>query len=111
MRIGDSDIGLSGTPLRHSLVRGDESKFISTARLRGREAVSLLLLACPAGQDAPGLPSSSGSPRAKGGAALAAGNGMLLVTGGAGFIGSNLVAGLNEAGRTDIVVNDALGNA
>src|SRR4029077_19561311 len=34
---------------------------------------------------------------------------MLLVTGGAGFIGSNLVAGLNEAGRTDIVVNDALG--
>src|SRR5262249_27883177 len=33
---------------------------------------------------------------------------MLLVTGGAGFIGSNLVAGLNEAGRTDIVVNDAL---
>ena len=36
---------------------------------------------------------------------------MLLVTGGAGFIGSNLVAGLNEAGRTDIVVNDAFGNA
>jgi nucleoside-diphosphate-sugar epimerase len=36
--------------------------------------------------------------------------GMLLVTGGAGFIGSNLVAGLNEAGRTDIVVNDALGD-
>ena len=35
--------------------------------------------------------------------------GMLLVTGGAGFIGSNLVASLNEAGRTDIVVNDALG--
>ena len=34
---------------------------------------------------------------------------MLLVTGGAGFIGSNLVAGLNEAGRTDIVVNDVLG--
>lgn len=35
---------------------------------------------------------------------------MLLVTGGAGFIGSNLIAGLNEVGRTDIVVNDALGN-
>ncbi|MFL6798309.1 MAG: ADP-glyceromanno-heptose 6-epimerase [Xanthobacteraceae bacterium] len=35
---------------------------------------------------------------------------MLLVTGGAGFIGSNVVAGLNEAGRTDIVVNDVLGN-
>ncbi len=34
---------------------------------------------------------------------------MLLVTGGAGFIGSNLVASLNEAGRTDIVVNDSLG--
>jgi ADP-L-glycero-D-manno-heptose 6-epimerase len=34
---------------------------------------------------------------------------MLLVTGGAGFIGSNVVASLNEAGRTDIVVNDFLG--
>src|ERR1700756_4910023 len=36
-------------------------------------------------------------------------NGMILVTGGAGFIGSNVVAALNEAGRTDIVVNDTLG--
>lgn len=35
---------------------------------------------------------------------------MLLVTGGAGFIGSNVVAALNEAGRTDIVVNDMLGS-
>src|SRR5262249_48146633 len=35
---------------------------------------------------------------------------MLLVTGGAGFIGSNVVADLNEAGRTDIVVNDTLGS-
>jgi ADP-L-glycero-D-manno-heptose 6-epimerase len=34
---------------------------------------------------------------------------MLLVTGGAGFIGSNVVAALNEAGRSDIVVNDMLG--
>ena len=34
---------------------------------------------------------------------------MLLVTGGAGFIGSNVVAALNEAGRRDIVVNDVLG--
>lgn len=34
---------------------------------------------------------------------------MLLVTGGAGFIGSNIVASLNEAGRTDVVVNDRLG--
>jgi ADP-L-glycero-D-manno-heptose 6-epimerase len=34
---------------------------------------------------------------------------MLLVTGGAGFIGSNVVARLNEAGRSDIVVNDLLG--
>jgi ADP-L-glycero-D-manno-heptose 6-epimerase len=34
---------------------------------------------------------------------------MLLVTGGAGFIGSNVVASLNEAGRSDIVVNDILG--
>jgi ADP-L-glycero-D-manno-heptose 6-epimerase len=36
---------------------------------------------------------------------------MLLVTGGAGFIGSNLIAGLNEAGRTDLVVSDTLGSA
>lgn len=35
---------------------------------------------------------------------------MLLVTGGAGFIGSNIVASLNEAGRTDVVVNDHLGS-
>src|SRR5579872_3145834 len=35
---------------------------------------------------------------------------MLLVTGGAGFIGSNVVAHLNEAGHTDIVVNDDLGS-
>ncbi|HEY7299852.1 MAG TPA: ADP-glyceromanno-heptose 6-epimerase [Xanthobacteraceae bacterium] len=34
---------------------------------------------------------------------------MLLVTGGAGFIGSNVVAALNEAGHRDIVVNDQLG--
>jgi nucleoside-diphosphate-sugar epimerase len=34
---------------------------------------------------------------------------MLLVTGGAGFIGSNVVASLNEAGCTDIAVNDILG--
>jgi ADP-L-glycero-D-manno-heptose 6-epimerase len=34
---------------------------------------------------------------------------MLLVTGGAGFIGSNIVASLNEAGRTDISVCDVLG--
>jgi len=34
---------------------------------------------------------------------------MFLVTGGAGFIGSNVVASLNEAGATDIVVNDWLG--
>jgi len=35
---------------------------------------------------------------------------MLLVTGGAGFIGSNVLASLNEAGRTDIAVNDILGS-
>jgi ADP-L-glycero-D-manno-heptose 6-epimerase len=34
---------------------------------------------------------------------------MLLVTGAAGFIGSNVVASLNEAGRSNIVVNDVLG--
>ncbi len=35
---------------------------------------------------------------------------MLLVTGGAGFIGSSVVASLNEAGRSDIVVSDLLGS-
>src|SRR5204862_7531436 len=35
---------------------------------------------------------------------------MLLVTGGAGFIGSNVVAALNEAGRSDVVVCDLLGH-
>jgi len=35
---------------------------------------------------------------------------MILVTGGAGFIGSNIVGSLNEAGRTDIAVNDWLGS-
>jgi len=35
---------------------------------------------------------------------------MLLVTGGAGFIGSNLVAALNDAGRTDVAVCDLLGH-
>lgn len=34
---------------------------------------------------------------------------MFLVTGGAGFIGSNIVASLNEAGAGDVVVNDILG--
>jgi ADP-L-glycero-D-manno-heptose 6-epimerase len=33
-----------------------------------------------------------------------------LVTGGAGFIGSNVVASLNDAGCVDIVVNDELGS-
>jgi ADP-L-glycero-D-manno-heptose 6-epimerase len=35
---------------------------------------------------------------------------MLLVTGGAGFIGSNVVAALNDAGRSDVVVCDILGH-
>jgi ADP-L-glycero-D-manno-heptose 6-epimerase len=35
---------------------------------------------------------------------------MFLVTGGAGFIGSNIVADLNEAGHRDVVVNDILGH-
>ncbi|MGP9813678.1 ADP-glyceromanno-heptose 6-epimerase [Rhodopseudomonas sp. NSM] len=35
---------------------------------------------------------------------------MLLVTGGAGFIGSNIVAALNDAGRSDVAVCDFLGH-
>src|SRR5690606_2874092 len=34
---------------------------------------------------------------------------MMMVIGGAGFIGANIVASLNEAVRTDVVVNDLLG--
>ena len=36
---------------------------------------------------------------------------MIVVTGGAGFIGSNLVAGLEERGIGDIVISDTLGSA
>jgi ADP-L-glycero-D-manno-heptose 6-epimerase len=35
---------------------------------------------------------------------------MLLVTGGAGFIGSNVVAALNDAGRRDVTICDFLGH-
>src|SRR5947207_13933091 len=35
---------------------------------------------------------------------------MLLVTGGAGFIGSNVVASLNGAGCADVAVSDMLGS-
>ena len=34
---------------------------------------------------------------------------MIIITGGAGFIGSALVAGLNDAGRTDLMVVDRFG--
>lgn len=34
---------------------------------------------------------------------------MIVITGGAGFIGSNIVAGLQDSGRTDLVVVDQLG--
>jgi ADP-L-glycero-D-manno-heptose 6-epimerase len=36
---------------------------------------------------------------------------MLLGTGGAGFIGSNVVGSLNDAGRADVVVNDEFGSS
>src|SRR3984893_12145980 len=42
--------------------------------------------------------------------AIKAGDGMLLVTGGAGFIGSNVVAALNDSGRGDVAVCDMLGH-
>jgi ADP-L-glycero-D-manno-heptose 6-epimerase len=35
---------------------------------------------------------------------------MLRVTGGAGFVGSNIVAALDNAGRADVVVCDCLGS-
>jgi ADP-L-glycero-D-manno-heptose 6-epimerase len=36
---------------------------------------------------------------------------MIVVTGGAGFIGSNLVRGLNRCGETDILVVDDVNDA
>src|SRR3954467_5395887 len=44
-------------------------------------------------------------------APIRTGMSMLLVTGGAGFIGSNVVAALNDAGRSDVAVCDVLGDA
>lgn len=35
---------------------------------------------------------------------------MIIVTGGAGFIGSNLVAGLESRGINDVIICDTLGN-
>jgi len=36
---------------------------------------------------------------------------MFIVTGGAGFIGSNIVKGLNERGITDILIVDNMENS
>src|SRR5262244_3933653 len=52
----------------------------------------------------------AGAPGAKLAAQIEAGTSMLLVTGGAGFIGSNVVAALNDAGRADVVISDLLGH-
>ena len=54
---------------------------------------------------APGL-----GQRSAAAARTVSGQGMFLVTGGAGFIGSNLVARLNEAGHGDVAVCDHLGS-
>ena len=35
---------------------------------------------------------------------------MIIVTGGAGFIGSNIVKGLNDRGREDVLIVDNLTN-
>src|SRR4051812_46636144 len=54
------------------------------------------------------LPGRSGAKLAT---QIRAGLSMLLVTGGAGFIGSNLVAALNDAGRSDVAICDVLGDS
>ncbi len=58
-----------------------------------------------------------GSPPDSGGPSLSrlseqigTGGAMIVVTGAAGFIGSNLVAALNETGRSDVVICDWLGS-
>src|SRR6266700_7167333 len=70
----------------------------------------------PAGRRRPGIVTKSYQPSClpRGSGAklcqtIMAGDGMLLVTGGAGFIGSNVVAALNDAGR-DVAVCDVLGH-
>src|SRR5262245_43023259 len=124
--MGDSDISWSHhlTPTEEKFIISIETNggsfFNACPPRTGRQAVSLPLPACPGRQDASGLPPIFPTPPAGEVARLGAlgqrgradwrRGRMLLVTGGAGFIGSNLVAGLNEAGRTDIVVNDALGD-
>src|SRR5579864_5873151 len=62
----------------------------------------------PAGALAPGRVIETGHPRDRPSSRQE--SGMLLVTGGAGFIGSNVVAALNEAGRADVAVCDVLGH-
>src|ERR1051325_8223079 len=60
-------------------------------------------------RDGPGC--LSGRSGAKLAVSIRTGMSMLLVTGGAGFIGSNVVAALNDVGRSDVAVCDVLGHA
>src|SRR5258708_10683321 len=121
MRIGDSDISLLAPVCVFTLVWGNECKFISIGG--GGAGKPLACRYRPVQRDRtrkdclwawltlrPAEVARLGALGQREGSAGGGGR-MLLVTGGAGCIGANLVAGLYEAGRADIVVDDPRGKA
>src|SRR5271156_1765289 len=104
-------MGLASIPIaRWSVALYCESIFIDYVNLDSFYLVTAWGLACPGR----GVQCCTGTETGANGGAAVTSRGvtasMLLVTGGPGFIGSSVVASLNEAGRADIAVNDSLGN-